>query len=188
MYFKKYRKAKHAKETAGLQIEKNTEETEYLTSVLAAIDIAETEADISEIRKELASLGYVRNADNKKRQKEKPLPPLSFEFGGLEILVGRNNRQNDRLTLKTAGNYDIWLHVKNAPGSHVIIRRAQGDIPDDVIEAAASLAAYYSSLRQSPMAEVDYTTVKNVKKPGGAMPGKVIYFNYKTAYVAPKKL
>ena len=188
MYFRKYRKAKHAKEIATEQSGKNSAEIEYLTSVLGSIDIAETEADLNEIKAELASLGYIKTAESKKKQKEKPLAPYRFECGGYEILVGRNNRQNDQLTLKIAGNYDIWLHVKNAPGSHVIVRKAEGNIPDSVIEAAASLAAYYSSLRSSHMVEVDYTIVKNVKKPSGALPGKVIYVNYKTAYVMPKKI
>ena len=180
---------KRAEETALQQMEKNSAEIEYLTSVLGNIDISETERDILEIREELISLGYIKNSDSKKKsKKDKPLGPLSFECEGYEILVGRNNRQNDLLTLKTAANYDVWLHVKNAPGSHVVVRKAEGEVPDSVIEKAAGLAAYYSSLREASMAEVDYTIVKNVKKPNGAMPGKVIYTNYKTAFVAPKKI
>ena len=106
---------------------------------------------------------------------------------GYEIYVGRNNNQNDYVTLKLGKSYDMWLHTKDIPGSHVLIKNQGEEIPNEVVEVAASLAAYYSSGRESGMLEVDYTLIRNVKKPSGAMPGKVIYVSYKTAYVPPKK-
>ena len=189
MYYKKYRKAKTAKTVTEEQMKKNIAEIEYLESIQGSIDIAETEEDLNEIRRELAENRYLREDKQNKKQKRKPekSEPLKFEFDGYEIFVVKNNKQNDFVTLKLAGNYDIWLHVKDSPGSHVIIKSQGGAIPDNVIEYAASLAAYYSSVREQNKAAVDYCYKKNVKKPGGAMPGKVIYENYKTAYVAPRK-
>ncbi|MBO4897581.1 MAG: NFACT family protein [Clostridia bacterium] len=189
MYYKKYRKAKTAKTVTEEQIKKNIAEIEYLESVQNSIEISETEEDLNEIRRELSENKYIREEKNNKKQKRntEKSEPLKFEFEGYEIFVGRNNKQNDYVTLKIAKTYDIWLHVKDSPGSHVVIKNKGTEIPDGVIEYAASLAAYYSSLREQNKAAVDYCRRKNVKKPGGAMPGKVIYENYKTAYVTPRK-
>jgi len=189
LYYTKYRKLKTAGEYAVEQIEKCVSEIEYLERVLSSIDIAESEADLKEIRDELISLKYIKTDTKGKKTKEKPISskPLQFEFEGYEILVGRNNRQNDLVTCKIGKSYDMWLHTKDIPGSHVLIKNQGIEIPDSVIEYAAQLAAYYSSGRESHMVEVDYTIIKNVKKPAGAMPGKVIYDKYKTAYVAPKR-
>lgn len=187
-YFSKYRKAKTAEEMVSVQLSKNLDEIEYLTSVLGTIDIAETEQDIMDIRQELTSGGYIKSVTTKKnRQKPLPSKPLKFEYMGYEIYVGRNNNQNDYVTLKLGKSYDMWLHTKDIPGSHVLIKNQGEEIPNEVVEVAASLAAYYSSGRESSMLEVDYTLIRNVKKPSGAMPGKVIYVSYKTAYVPPKK-
>ena len=118
--------------------------------------------------------------------KEKPLPPLTYQSkDGFTILVGRNNRQNDLLTLKTANKNDIWLHTKNIPGSHVIICSNGREVPDTTLEEAARLAAAHSKARESSQVPVDYTAVKNVSKPQGAKPGRVISVNYRTVYVKP---
>lgn len=187
-YYTKYRKLKTAKEVVGEQQEKNLAEIEYLERVMGSIDIAESEKDIAEIREELSSMHYIKAEQKKGKRREKPSEPLSFEYEGYEILVGRNNRQNDLLTCRMGRSYDMWLHTKDIPGSHVIIRNQNVEIPDKIIEYAARLAAYYSSGRESNMVAVDYTIIKNVKKPAGAMPGKVIYDKYKTAYVSPAKM
>jgi len=105
---------------------------------------------------------------------------------GFEIFIGRNNKQNDRLTMKTARHEDIWLHVKDFPGSHVIIRTEGRQVPDSTLEEAAGYAAWFSKARSAPKVEVDYTPVRNVKKPSGAKPGMVIYVNYKTIVATPK--
>ena len=189
MYYTRYRKAKTAKAMTEQQMNKNIAEIEYLLSIQGSIDIAETEDDLNEIRRELIESKYIREIKNGKKQKrknEESLPRL-FSFNGYDIYVGRNNRQNDYVTLKIAKAYDIWLHVKDSAGSHVIVKNNGSGIPDEVIEYAASLAAYYSSVREKSKAEVDYCIKKNVKKPSGALPGKVIYENYKTAYVKPRK-
>jgi len=112
--------------------------------------------------------------------------PLQFvSTDGFVIFVGKNNRQNEELTLKTAANGDMWMHTKNIPGSHVVIRCLGKNIPEDTLRDAAMLAAWYSKGRDSGLVPVDYTIKKNVKKPGGAKPGMVVYENYKTVYVAP---
>ena len=110
---------------------------------------------------------------------------MKVMFGDNEILIGRNDRQNDRLTFKMANGDDIWLHTKDIAGSHVILRTNNGNYPDEALEAAAKLAAYYSKGRESGKTEVDYTFAKYVKKPSGAPAGKVIYTNQHTAYVTP---
>ena len=187
-YYTKYRKLKTAKEIVGGQQEKNLAEIEYLERVMGSIDIAESERDIAEIREELSSMHYIKSLQKKGKRREKPSEPLKFECDGYEILVGRNNRQNDTLTCRIGKSYDMWLHTKDIHGSHVLIKNQGVEIPDKVIEYAAKLAAYYSSARESSSVPVDYTIIKNVKKPAGAMPGKVIYDKYKTAYVSPAKL
>jgi len=187
LYYTKYRKLKTAKEIVGEQMKKNMAEIEYLQRVMSSIDISESESDLAEIRAELCDLKYIRTEQKgKKGRKEQPSKPLEFQYDGYEILVGRNNRQNDLVTCRIGRSYDMWLHTKDIPGSHVLIKNQGVEIPDNVIEYAARLAAYYSSGRESDKLQVDYTIIKNVKKPAGAMPGKVIYENYKTAYVEPK--
>ena len=118
------------------------------------------------------------------------MPPLEFvSSDGFKILVGRNNKQNDELTIKMAYSTDIWLHTKLIPGSHTIIRTRGGcEVPDKTILEAAQLAAYHSKAKNSSKVPVDYTAVKNVKKPNGAKPGMVIYDYYNTIYVVPTPL
>ena len=115
------------------------------------------------------------------------MPPLEFETSdGFRVLVGRNNKQNDQLTLKTASKSDYWFHTKNIPGSHTIVLTNGKEITDTAILEAAQLCAYHSKAKDSAQVPVDYTTVKNVSKPASAKPGKVIYVNYNTVYVTPK--
>jgi predicted ribosome quality control (RQC) complex YloA/Tae2 family protein len=191
VYFKKYNKAKSAKVLVEEQIKKGRSEMAYLESVLASLEQAVNLADLNEIRIELAETGYLKEKHQPRKKSAEPvLPPLSFVTPDVyTILVGKNNKQNDRLTLKTAGKDDMWLHTKNIPGSHVIIRKKPGaDIPFSTIETAAKLAAFYSKARYSSQVPVDYTLVRQVKKPAGAKPGMVIYFEQKTIYVTPEDI
>lgn len=184
--YKKYTKAKNAEIMITKQLAEANEELSYLESVLQSIGQAESEDDISQIREELADGGYISGGiKNKKGKitKEKKAEPLEFEFEGFKIYVGRNNKQNDYLTLKLSRANDIWLHVKNNSGSHVIISSRGEAVPDNVVYHAACLAAKHSKAEGAPKTEVDYTLVKNVKKPSGSKPGMVIYTDYKTCII-----
>lgn len=186
MYFKKYNKLKKAEVGAHLQIKNTVEEETYLQSVLTNIKNSEIYENIEDIRRELIDTGYIKSK-SKSRMKIKPTKPIHFmSSDGLDIYVGRNNVQNDFLTLKFAGKNDLWLHTKNIPGSHVIIKN-NGSIPDNTLFEGASLAAFYSKGKESSKVPVDYTIVKNVHKPSGAKPGMVIYYTNKTLYVDPVK-
>lgn len=169
-------------------IEEGEQELLYLDSVLDNLSRAETEKEISEIRQELQDGGYLKIKRNAKQKREKALPPLEFvSSDGFRILVGRNNVQNDILTLKTAKNYDMWLHVQKQAGSHTVICSDNKEITETAIREAAIIAAYHSKSAESSSVAVDYTLIKNVKKPVGAKPGKVIYNTYNTVYVTPEK-
>lgn len=184
--YKKYTKAKNAEIMITAQLSEAREELSYLESVLQSIGQAETAEDISQIREELAEGGYISGGAKKKKgknPKEQKAEPLSFEYEGFTVFVGRNNKQNDYLTLKLSRANDIWLHVKNNSGSHVIISSRGEKVPDSVIYYAACLAAKHSKADGAPKTEVDYTLVKNVKKPSGAKPGMVIYTDYKTCII-----
>ena len=159
-----------------------------MESVLDSIEKAETPAELLEIKGELQDEGYLPKPSAKAKKGQKKSEPLRFvSADGYEILVGRNNKQNDELTIRMAYSTDIWLHTKNIPGSHTIIRtNGQGTAPDATILRAAELAAYYSKAQKSSKVPVDYTIVKNVKKPNGAKPGMVIYDHYNTVYIDPK--
>ena len=147
----------------------------------------ETEAELSAIRAELREQGYIKAQKNTVKRKDKPLPPIEYRSSdGFRILVGRNNKQNDQLTLRTAQKNDLWLHTKGIHGTHVIIVADGREITDTAILEAAQIAAAHSKGRDSAQVPVDYTRVKHVSKPAGALPGKVIYVNYKTVYVTPK--
>lgn len=187
-YYKEYRKAKTAEEKLTEQIDLAGKELEYLESVLDALARAETERDLSEIRGELAEQGYLRVHRNKKEKPAAVSAPMRFTTSdGFTVLVGRNNRQNDKLTLKTANNNDIWFHTKNIPGSHTVLV-TEGKAPTETaMEEAAKLAALHSRAKDSAQVPVDYTQIRNVSKPQGAKPGMVIYVNYKTIYVTPDK-
>lgn len=184
-YYKDYQKAKTAETVLAEQIKKGGEELDYLESVSDALSRAESERELSQIREELTEQGYLRRPKGKV-QRQAQLPPREYRSSdGFRILVGRNNRQNDKLTLKTAAKTDIWLHTKDIHGSHVIICAEGKPVSETALLEAASLAAYHSKARESTNVPVDYTFVKNVSKPSGAKPGMVIYVKNKTLYVDP---
>ena len=184
-YYKDYQKAKTAETVLAEQIKKGREELEYLESVADALSRCESEKEISQIRDELTGQGYLRRPKGK-APKQSQLPPKEFKSSdGFTILVGRNNRQNDQLTLKTADKTDVWLHTKDIHGSHVIIRAGGKPVSETAIIEAARLAALHSKARESTNVPVDYTLVKNVSKPSGAKPGMVIYVKNKTVFVDP---
>lgn len=179
--FKEYNKLKGAHRHLSILIEEGEEKLEYLNSVLDELERAETEKDLSDIRRELVETGFIKKLKSNQKQKHKEQQPLRYMSDeGYEILVGRSNAQNDQLTTKLARRTDYWLHVQKIHGSHVIIR-CDGLMPPDLtLEQAASLAAYHSQGREGGKVAVDYTMVRNVKKPSGALPGKVIYTDYYT--------
>ncbi len=187
-YFKEYKKAVNAEKLLHSLIEDGEQELVYLDSVLDNLSRADTEREIAEIRDELEQGGYLKFKKGSKVKKEKPLEPIEFvSSDGFRILVGRNNIQNDVLTLKTAKNYDMWLHIQGYAGSHTIIIADKREITETAIFEAACIAAYHSKAKDSSSVAVDYTLIKNVKKPVGAKPGKVIYNTYNTIYVTPNK-
>lgn len=186
-YYKDYQKAKNAESVLTEQIEKGKAELEYVDSVLDTVNRAETEKDLAQIREELTEQGYLHKQKGRQKQPS-ALPPLEFESSdGFKIMVGRNNKQNDKLTLKMANKNDMWLHTKDIHGSHTIIFADGREITDTAILEAAKLAAYHSKAQNSSQVPVDYTLVKYVSKPSGAKPGMVIYVNNKTVYVTPSK-
>jgi predicted ribosome quality control (RQC) complex YloA/Tae2 family protein len=187
-YFKRYAKAKNAFKFTSIQLQETIKELKYLESVEHLLESCATLQEIEEIREELAEQGYInrKKKNSRKKQQAKPLKPLHFvSSDGFDIFVGRNNRQNDYLTLKMASSNDIWLHTKNIPGSHVIIKTNKKSVSASALEEAAVIAAFHSKARMSSKVPVDYTTVNNVKKPPGSKPGMVIYENFKTITVAP---
>ncbi len=185
-YYKSYRKAKTAEQILKVQIQKATEDLEYIDTVLESLNRATTESELGEIRAELTEQGYLK-APKGKQKKQASLPPLKFTSStGFTILVGRNNKQNDKLTLKTAAKNDIWLHTKDIHGTHTIIVTEGKEVDDTTLLEAAQLTAYHSKAKNSSQVPVDYTLVKNVSKPSGAKPGMVIYVKNKTIYGTPK--
>lgn len=184
-YYQQYKKACTAETVLTEQIAKGKAELQYLESVLDALTCAETEMDMEQLRQELVEQGYLRRTSRNRRPVKVQQPLVFTASDGTQIFVGRNNLQNDRLTLKTAAKTDIWLHTQNIPGSHVIIA-ANGTMPSEqTILEAAQLAAWHSKAQQSAQVPVDYCLVKYVKKPVGAKPGMVIFTNQKTLYVTP---
>ena len=186
-YYTKYKKAKNTEIYATEQIEKTVEEIKYLESVLYSVSNAQTPQQLSEIRSELVSYGYIKG-DTSKKKKEKNIAcgkPYEFQYKDYTIYVGRNNIQNDMLTLKMSRSRDLWLHTKNIAGSHTLVKYIGEEFPNDVIEVASSIAAFYSKGKNSPYVEVDYCPVSHVRKPNGAKPGMVIYEGYNTAFVKP---
>lgn len=186
-YYADYRKMDNAEKILTKLIKQGEHELAYLDSVFDEVARMVNEQELNEIRLELYETGYLRKSKNAKPEKAaKALPPLRFRSSdGFNIMVGRNNMQNDKLTLKTAEAHDLWLHTKNIPGSHVIISADGNKIPDNTIVEAATLAAYCSKAKNSTKIPVDYTEVRFVKKPGGAKPGMVIFTNNKTILVNP---
>lgn len=183
-YYTLYRKAATAKEKLAEQIAQGEAELAYLESVFDVLSRAESESDLLMLREELREQGYVRSRTKQKPPKQQP-PMLYESSDGFPILVGRNNRQNDQLTLKTASKNDIWLHTQNIPGSHVILVTDGAEPSETAIREAAVLAAYHSKARDSAQVPVDFTKVRFVRKPGGAKPGMVIFTNQQTLYIKP---
>ncbi|HEY4544749.1 MAG TPA: NFACT RNA binding domain-containing protein [Tissierellaceae bacterium] len=188
-YYKQFSKLKNAEILLKKQIPITKNEIDYLESLLVSINNCEDVRDLEIIESELVDEGYIKkNLKNNKKRNTIKSDPLHFKSSdGYDIYVGKNNKQNDELTLKFANKDDLWLHVQNVPGSHVIIRKATGDdIPQNTIIEAASLAAYYSKARNSKNVNVDYTEKKHVNKAKGAKPGMVFYNEFNTITVNPK--
>ncbi len=186
-YYKAYKKAHTAEKMLAQLIEKGEQELLYFDSVLDILSRADTESELSLIRQELIDGGYLKRKKGGKLRLPKELPPYRFQTSeGFPVLVGRNNVQNDKLTLKTAKNYDMWLHTQNFAGSHTIILSENREITDKAVVEAAEIAAFFSSAKDAQKVPVDYTLIKNIKKPVGAKPGKVIYHIYNTVFVTPK--
>lgn len=186
-YFKRYNKEKRTFAALQTQIAQNDEELAYLESVLTSVNTCLDEQDIKDIREELKDEGYIKRIKQQKGMKSnKHSAPMHYiSSDGFDIYVGKNNKQNDELTLRFAKSCDIWLHTKQIPGSHVIIVTDGKTVPDSTLTQAAMLAAYYSKGQTSSLVPVDYTEKRNVKKPNGAKPGFVIYTTNQTAYITP---
>ncbi|MBR4111335.1 MAG: NFACT family protein [Clostridia bacterium] len=180
-YFKKYTKLKNSLMHANTQKEEYENNLDYLENILYQIDECENVNDVEEIRKELIDEGYIHSSPSKKKKVQEVSLPHKYEMNGIEILVGKNNIQNEKLTLKESKKTYTWLHTKNVHGSHVIIK--SDEVPDDVLLYAAGLAVKHSQGKDSSKIEVDYTLVKNVRKLPGGKPGKVTYTNYKTIVI-----
>ena len=184
-YYKNYRKAKTAEQVLQVQIAKAEEELDYISSVLDSLSRAVSVRELDEIRAELTEQGYLK-IKGKRQKTESALPPLQYvSDSGFVILVGRNNKQNDKLTLKQAHKNDLWFHTKDIPGSHVVILTDGREPDEETIMLAASLAASHSKAREAGRVPVDYTKIRYVSKPQGAKPGRVIYTDQKTLFVVP---
>ncbi|MDR1117017.1 MAG: NFACT family protein [Oscillospiraceae bacterium] len=189
-YYKDYTRMKNAEKMLSALVDAGEKEEEYLESVLEEITKAENVRDILDIRAELSETGYLKTQQKHRDKGKKQNMQAARTFlssGGYTILAGRNNLQNDTLTLKEAHKYDIWLHSQKAHGAHVIIKCGGGEPDDATYTEAAQIAAYYSELRGGENVPVDYTRVRNVKKPAGSRPGMVVYDPYFTAYVTPSE-
>lgn len=184
-YYTEYKKSITAIEKLTEQISKAKEELQYIDSVFDALTRAETENEVIQLRLELAEQGYIKS-NRLKSKPPKELPPIEFKStDGYTILVGRNNKQNDRLTTKIAEKLDVWVHVHNITGSHVVVQTNGTTPPDSTIEDACILAVHHSKAKNSAQVPVDYCLAKYVKKPNGSKPGMVIFTHNKTAYITP---
>ena len=183
-YYKKYNKLKASEEHAILELEKNNNEVEYLNSVLTNILNVESYDEIDEIKNELIETGYIRYKKKDKQKKAKISKPHHFTSSdNIDIYVGKNNIQNDYLSLKFANKNFLWLHAKDIPGSHVIV--CAFDVPYKTLEEAAIIAGFYSKGKNNNKLSVDYTKVKELKKPNGSKPGMVIYHKNNTIVINP---
>ena len=178
-YFDRYGKLKRTYEALTDLIQETKAEIDHLESISTSLDIALSEDDLTQIKEELTDYGYIKrkSSDRKAKIKSKPLHYLSSD--GYHIYVGKNNYQNEELTFKFATGNDWWFHAKGMPGSHVIVKAGNEELPDRVFEEAGKLAGYYSKGRENDKIEIDYLQKKNVKKPNGGAPGFVVYYtNY----------
>ena len=187
-YFKLYSKQKRTHEALQELVAKNLEDIRYFEGIQTFCEQELTETEINEIRTELAELGYAKRKNISKKP-AKPSKPIEYTLdGGFKVYVGKNNQQNDYLTLRFAKPGDIWFHTKDIAGSHVILVTEGKNVPDSVLLQTAKIAAYHSKARQSSNVPVDYVAKKHVKKPSGSKPGYVIYDYHKTIYVTPEEL
>ena len=186
-YFDKYSKLKRTKEALDTYIEQSRSELSLLQTIEAALNIAETETDLSDIRTELSDYGFIKKSfSGKGKNKTAKSKPMHFiDENGFDIYVGKNNYQNDTLTFKLATGNDWWFHSKTIPGSHVVVKSEGKELPDSTYEYAASLAAYYSNGRDNDKVEIDYLQKKNVKKPAGAAAGFVVYYTNYSMMASP---
>ncbi len=186
-YFEKYNKLKRTYEALSQLTLSVKAQIEHLESIAASLDIAQQEADLVQIKEELIQSGYMKRKGGVKGRREKitskPFHYISSD--GYDMYVGKNNFQNDELTFQTASGNDWWFHAKGAPGSHVVVKSRGDELPDTTFEEAARLAAFYSKAKEQNKVEVDYTEKKNVKKPGGAKPGFVVYYTNYSMAIAP---
>ena len=188
-FYKKYNKAKTAIVVKATQLKENQENIDYLESVSLFLERTSNPVEIDELRNELSEMGFIRARKNAKKARGTRSSDLPIEItllSGAMVLVGRNNKGNDELTMKIASSDDMWLHTKDIPGSHVILKALNLTHQDADIKIAAKVAAYYSKARNSENVPVDYTLVKYVKKPNGAKPGMVIFTHNKTIYAKPE--
>ena len=180
-YFERYNKLKRTFEALSTLTVETENELAHLESIMTSIDIAASDVDLDEIRRELGESGYIKSHGPKGRKdnRRKCVPYHYLSSDGFDIYVGKNNYQNDELTFKFATGNDWWFHAKKMPGSHVVVKTKDGTLPDRTFEEAGNLAAFYSKGRTAPKVEIDYLQKKNVKKPAGAKPGFVVYYtNY----------
>lgn len=187
-YFDKYTKLKRTAEALEEQMKETKEAIDQLESIQTSLEIAQQEADLAQIRQELADSGYIKahnTGKNGRREKitSKPFHYLSSD--GFDIYVGKNNIQNDELTFKMANGGDWWFHAKKIPGSHVVLLTGGKEVPDRAFEEAAALAAFYSKGKNQEKVEIDYVMRKEVKKPGGAKPGFVVYYTNYSMAISP---
>ncbi len=188
-YYKKYGKAKTAIKEKQVQLDENEQEITYLESVLSHLENCSEVIEAENIRAELVETGYIKKRKQGGYKDKKPkLEPLSYTLAnGMKVLVGRNNKENDYITIKLAQKGDIWLHAKDIPGSHVVVKTGGAELDEEAIYEAAGIAAFHSKWRSSENVPVDYVPIKFVKKPQAAKPGMVIFTNNRTVYVNPKE-
>ncbi len=185
-YFDKYNKLKRTEEAVSIQAAETKAEIDHLESILASLDNALSEAEINEIKEEMATSGYIKRKGSNKRKDASKSSPLHYvSSDGFDIYVGKNNFQNDYLTFKLANATDWWFHAKKIPGSHVILKTEGKDIPDKTFEEAAALAGYYSKGRNQEKVEIDYVKKKEIKKPQGSAPGFVVYYTNYSMVISP---
>jgi predicted ribosome quality control (RQC) complex YloA/Tae2 family protein len=189
-YYRDYQKAKAAEQHLKTQIELGEIELKYLESLFDSLSRAQSEKELGEIRDELVQGGYLSEKGRPKKpakREQAPSPMIFCSSDGFAILCGKNNRQNEYITLRAASKQDVWFHVKDAPGSHTVVITGGKTPPERTLYEAAVIAAYHSRARDSGSTPVDFTAIKNVKKPAGSKPGMVIYDNYQTVYVKPDR-
>lgn len=185
-YFDKYSKLKRTKEALDILLQETGDEIKHLESIAASLDIASSEEDLVQIKEEMMEYGYVKRKNTGgKKVKVTSRPYHYISSDGYDIYVGKNNFQNDELSFKFASGNDWWFHAKGQPGSHVIVKSKNEELPDRTFEEAGKLAAYYSKGRQAPKVEIDYTQKKNLRKPTGGKPGFVVYYTNYSLLIEP---